>query len=249
MMQSKIRRPVVAGNWKMNGDLALVNSFIEAFKEQPFNNVDVVICPPFTLLSQFDKANFSIGAQTCSESDNGAHTGEISCEMIKTCGAQYVILGHSERRCDQGESNKLIADKVEHSLKAALSPILCVGESLEVRESGELFQFIEAQLNAVITKVGIEAFENITIAYEPIWAIGTGLTASPEQAQEVHAFIRDLLKRNDATIAESVAILYGGSVKSSNAKELFGQPDVDGGLIGGASLKSEEFITICQAAN
>lgn len=249
MMQSKLRRPVVAGNWKMNGDLTLVKSFIEAFEKQVFDNIDVVICPPFTLLNQFNKANFSVGAQTCSESDNGAHTGEISCDMINACGAQYVVLGHSERRCDQSESNELIANKVEQSLKAGLSPILCVGESLEVRESGELFNFIESQLDAVISKVGIEAFNNITIAYEPIWAIGTGLTASPEQAQEVHAFIRGLLKDNDVNIAERVAILYGGSVKGSNAKELFGQPDVDGGLIGGASLKSDEFLTICQAAN
>jgi triosephosphate isomerase len=249
MTQSKLRRSVVAGNWKMNGDLTLVKSFIEAFKEQSFDNVDVVVCPPFTLLSHFNNASFSIGAQTCSESQNGAHTGEVSCDMIKACGAQYVILGHSERRGDQCESNELIASKVEQTLKSGLSPILCIGESLEVRESGELFSFIEAQLNAVITEVGIEAFENITIAYEPIWAIGTGLTASPEQAQEVHAFIRDLLRKNNASVAESVAILYGGSVKGSNAKELFGQPDVDGGLIGGASLKSEEFITICRAAN
>jgi triosephosphate isomerase len=249
MMQSKTRRPVVAGNWKMNGDLALVKSFIMAFKEQSLDNIDVVICPPFTLLSQFDNANFSIGAQTCSESDNGAHTGEISCDMIKASGAQYVIRGHSERRCDQVESNELIAKKVEQSLKAGLLPILCIGESLEVRESGALFDFIEAQLNAVIDIVGIESFDKITIAYEPIWAIGTGLTASPEQAQEVHAFIRNMLSDKDSNVAQNIAILYGGSVKGSNAKELFGQADVDGGLIGGASLKSEDFLTICHAAN
>ncbi|TDF42153.1 triose-phosphate isomerase [Alteromonadaceae bacterium M269] len=248
-MQSQKRRPVVAGNWKMNGDLALAESFTTAFEGQTLDNIDVILCPPFTLLNSLSSDVFSVGAQTCSEYDNGAHTGEVSCGMIKACGAQYVILGHSERRTDQAESNQLIAKKVEACLKEGLTPILCIGESLEVRESGELFNFLEEQLTVVIEHVGIESFRNMVIAYEPIWAIGTGLTASPEQAQEVHAFIRALLKKSNEAIAENIAILYGGSVKGSNAKELFGQEDVDGGLIGGASLKFEEFLTICQAAN
>jgi len=242
------RRQLVAGNWKMNGDKALVGRMQKIFATASLDNMDVVICPPSPYFGLFD-GKLKLGSQNISEFDSGAHTGEVSAAMLNEFKCQYSIVGHSERRADNHESNELVALKVEQVLKAGLTPILCVGEPESVREIGKLFEFIAAQLNAVLMKVGISQFADIVLAYEPIWAIGTGKTASPAQAQEVHAFIRGHLAKQDVNIAANIIILYGGSVKGNNAQELFSQVDVDGGLIGGASLDPQEFLSICQAAN
>jgi triosephosphate isomerase len=242
------RRQLVAGNWKMNGDKALVGKMQKIFATAGLDNMDVVICPPSPYFGLFD-GKLKLGSQNISEFDSGAHTGEVSVAMLNEFKCQYSIVGHSERRADNHESNELVALKVEQVLKAGLTPILCVGEPESVREIGKLFEFIAAQLNAVLMKVGISQFADVVLAYEPIWAIGTGKTASPAQAQEVHAFIRGHLAKQDVNIAANIIILYGGSVKGNNAQELFSQVDVDGGLIGGASLDPQEFLSICQAAN
>lgn len=247
-MQTNGRRQLVAGNWKMNGDKALVEQMQKQLSAASLENMDVVICPPFPYFGQFD-SKLKLGSQNISEFDSGAHTGEVSVAMLKEFNCQYVIIGHSERRADNHESNELVALKVEQVLKANLIPILCVGEPESVREDGTLFDYIATQLDAVLLKVGISQFAEIVLAYEPIWAIGTGKTASPAQAQEVHAFIRGHLAKQDDKIAANIVILYGGSVKGNNAQELFSQADVDGGLIGGASLNPEDFLSICQAAN
>lgn len=247
-MQAKSRRQLVAGNWKMNGDNALVEKMQKHLSAASLDNMDVVICPPFPYLSKFD-SKIKLGSQNISQFDAGAHTGEISVSMLKEFNCQYVIIGHSERRADNFESDEIVASKVEQVLNANLTPILCVGEPENVREDGTLFDYIAAQLDAVLSKVGVSQFADMVLAYEPIWAIGTGKTASPEQAQEVHAFIRGHLAKLDDNIAAKIVILYGGSVKGNNAQELFSQADVDGGLIGGASLNPEDFLSICQAAN
>jgi triosephosphate isomerase len=248
IVQISSRRQLVAGNWKMNGDKALVGQMQKHIAAADLKNMDVVICPPFPYLGLFNSEQ-KLGSQDVSQFDSGAHTGEVSVAMLNEFNCQYVIVGHSERRADNYESNELVALKVEQALKAELTAILCVGEPEEVRDNGTLFDYIAAQLDAVLLRVGINQFNNIVLAYEPIWAIGTGKTASPAQAQEVHAFIRGHLAKQDANIAAKTVILYGGSVKGNNAQELFSQVDVDGGLIGGASLNPEEFLSICQAAN
>ena len=247
-MQLNSRRQLVAGNWKMNGDRALVQKMQAQLAAASLENMDVVICPPFPYLGLFD-GKVKLGSQDISQFDSGAHTGEVSVAMLKEFNCQYVIVGHSERRADNNESDALVALKVEQVLKANLTPILCVGEPLSVRDDGTLFDYIAAQLDAVLLKIGISQFAHVVLAYEPIWAIGTGKTASPAQAQEVHAFIRGHLAKQDDNIAANIVILYGGSVKGNNAQELFSQADVDGGLIGGASLNPEDFLSICQAAN
>ncbi|GAA0349945.1 triose-phosphate isomerase [Bowmanella denitrificans] len=243
------RRPMVAGNWKMNGDLALVTQMQDAFKQNRFENVDVLVCPPFTLLAGFSSNDVGLGAQTISEHPGGAHTGEISAVMLRDVGCGHVIVGHSERRTDQHESNTLVAAKVNAAFSSGLTAILCVGEPLAVREAGKVFDHVAEQLDAVIGHCGSDVLNNLVIAYEPIWAIGTGNTASPEQVQEVHAFIRSHLAKVDAMAAAKIRILYGGSVNATNAAQIFAQTDVDGGLIGGASLKVTDFLAICQAAN
>lgn len=247
-MPTNTRRPLVAGNWKMNGDKSLVEKVQSHLAQAELSNMDWVICPPAPYLGLFD-AGTKLGVQNVSQFDSGAHTGEVSVSMLKEFGCGYAIVGHSERREDNFESDDVVAQKVAKVLDAGLTPILCVGEPEEVREAGTLFDYIANQLDAVLAVVGISAFANIVLAYEPIWAIGTGKTASPEQAQEVHAFIRGHLAKQDSNIAAGTVILYGGSVKGSNAKELFSQADVDGGLIGGASLNPEDFLSICLAAN
>ena len=239
---------MVAGNWKMNGDKTLVKQMQQSLAEASLDNMDVVICPPFPYLELFANT-VKLGSQNISQFDSGAHTGEVSVAMLKEFNCHYVIVGHSERRADNNESDAVVALKVEQGLKANLTPILCVGEPEDVRENGTLFDYIAAQLDAVLQQVGIQQFAKMVLAYEPIWAIGTGKTASPTQAQEVHAFIRGYLAKQDTNIAANIVILYGGSVKGSNAQELFSQADVDGGLIGGASLNPEDFLSICQAAN
>lgn len=247
-MKANNRRQLVAGNWKMNGDKALIEQMQQQLSAASLDNMDVVICPPFPYFGLFDSKQ-KLGSQNVSQFDSGAHTGEVSVAMLKEFNCQYVIIGHSERRADNHESNELVALKVEQVLKANLTPILCVGEPENVREDGTLFDYIAAQLDAVLLKVGISQCADMVLAYEPIWAIGTGKTASPAQAQEVHAFIRGHLAKQDDNIAANIVILYGGSVKGNNAQELFSQADVDGGLIGGASLNPEDFLSICQAAN
>lgn len=250
-----MRKPFVAGNWKMHGSKAFVTELNQGLKQQTnsMTAIDIAVCPPALYISQTTDelvgSNVKIGAQNIAEEAvQGAFTGEISVAMLKDMKCDYVILGHSERRAIYGETDAQIANKVAIALEAGITPIFCVGETLEERESGTMESVIATQLDAVISKVGIDQFENIVIAYEPVWAIGTGVTASPEQAQEVHAFIRDKLARLNRAVAEKVIIQYGGSVKPNNAAELFAQADIDGGLIGGASLNAEDFAAICQAA-
>lgn len=252
---SGVRKPFVAGNWKMHGSKASVLSLMTGLKQQigSVTGIDVAVCPPAVYLDYVGKllgdSPILLGAQNmATEPVQGAFTGEISSTMLKDLACDYVILGHSERRSLFGETDDMIAEKVAVALKAGLKPILCVGELLEEREAGLAEQVIGQQLDVVVNQVGIKGFEQVVIAYEPVWAIGTGKTATPEQAQEIHAFIRQRLAKSDAAVAEQVIIQYGGSVKPNNAKELFSQPDIDGGLIGGASLVADDFIAICQAA-
>jgi len=250
-----MRKPFVAGNWKMHGSKASILSLVTGLNAQAdqLGNVDVAVCPPAIYIDYAKRSLsgnvISVGAQNIAvEPTQGAFTGETSVEMLKDFACEYVILGHSERRAIYGETDAEIAQKVKVALDANVTPILCVGETLEERESGVMESVIASQLDAVLDVVGIESFADVVIAYEPIWAIGTGVTASPAQAQDVHAFIRGKLAGLNSAIAEKVIIQYGGSVKPDNAKELFGQADIDGGLIGGASLNADDFIAICKAA-
>lgn len=249
-----MRRPLVAGNWKMNGSRAANEKLLDGLKQGLASRVvaEVAVCPPFVYLrevgEQLAGSAIKLGAQNLSEQTGGAFTGEVAPAMLVDCNCQYVIVGHSERRALYGESDALVAQKFAAARKAGMTPILCVGELLEEREAGITEQVIERQLDAVLALDSIAALAQAVIAYEPVWAIGTGKTASPAQAQAVHAFIRGKLARQDATIAAQLRILYGGSVKGANAAELFGMSDIDGGLIGGASLQAEEFLTICHAA-
>jgi len=212
---------------------------------------EVVVCAHFPYLSQVEgliaDSQVKLGAQNLNTNSSGAFTGEVSANMIKDFGVRHVIVGHSERRSLYGETSSLVAEKVKASLDSDLTPLLCVGESLEQREAGETETVVAEQINAVIELVGIGAFRNIIIAYEPVWAIGTGKTASPEQAQAVHLYIRSLLGENNESIAQSTPILYGGSMNAGNANELISCADIDGGLIGGAALKAEDFLQICKA--
>jgi triosephosphate isomerase len=249
-----MRNYLVAGNWKMNGDSAsnavLVAGIIASAPES--DRVKLLICPPFPYLAavaaQVAGSSVLLGAQTVSEHESGAFTGEVAPGMLRDIGCDYVIVGHSERRASYGETSFMVAAKFSAALKAGLKPILCVGETLEQRESGATESVVEVQLGAVIDKVGIEGFETAVVAYEPVWAIGTGMTASPEQAQDVHRHIRGVMAGNDAGIAESTQILYGGSMKGENAAGLLAMDDIDGGLIGGASLKAADFLAIAEAA-
>ncbi|WP_415897426.1 triose-phosphate isomerase [Neptuniibacter sp. QD72_48] len=248
-----MRTALVAGNWKMNGNSASINTLMEGLNaELKSNAVDVLVCPPSIYLSQVQALTadsvIALGAQNVSEQNNGAFTGEISLEMLQDLSCEYVILGHSERRSLYAESDELVADKFKATVAVGLKPILCVGETLEEREEGNTLAVVERQIKAVVNAAGIEQFKDAVIAYEPVWAIGTGKTATPEQAQEVHAAIRNMIAECDAELASKMRILYGGSVNAANAAELFANEDVDGGLVGGASLKANDFIAICQAA-
>jgi triosephosphate isomerase len=215
-------------------------------------NAEVVVCPPFTLISivaeALNSSGISYGAQNLNVNDAGAYTGEVSGPMLRDLGCTYVIVGHSERRALYDESDDIVAEKFRAAQQHGLVPILCVGETLEQREKNQTEKLITRQLDAVIDIVGIEGFSQAVIAYEPIWAIGTGMTATPEQAQDVHHFIREKLTGLDSTIAANLRLQYGGSVKGANAQGLFDQADIDGGLIGGASLQADEFLNICRAA-
>ena len=256
------RRYLVAGNWKMHGSQTMTAELISGIAKQlgldddSGLGFDVLVCPPTAYLSAAQKSIESIGstiklgAQDVNENESGAFTGETSLSMLSEFGCQYVLLGHSERRTLFGESDQSVAGKFAACVanQANIVPVLCIGETLSDRQAGNTEQVVARQLDAVIEKVGIQGFDNAVIAYEPVWAIGTGETASPEQAQQVHAYIREKLHKLDPAIAEKTQILYGGSVKAANAEELFAQTDIDGGLIGGASLDAESFAGICEAA-
>jgi triosephosphate isomerase len=249
-----MRNFLVAGNWKMNGSLAANAALIEGIRAgmPDSDTVELLICPPFPYLAAaaglVAGSRLKLGAQTVSEHDSGAYTGETAPSMLRDVGCEFVLVGHSERRALYGESSAAVAAKYVAAQSAGLKPVLCVGETLEEREAGNTEQVIEEQLDAVLGSAGVASLANAVIAYEPVWAIGTGKTASPEQAQDVHAHIRKLVNDQDETIAAAVQILYGGSVKGDNAAGLFGMPDIDGGLIGGASLKSDDFLAIADAA-
>ncbi len=249
-----MRRPLVAGNWKMNGSRAEAREIVGGILTGlgRVSNAEVVVCPPFVLLAEVSTAIagslVELGAQNCSTERAGAFTGEVAVDMLADVGCRYVIVGHSERRALYGEADDTVAQKFEMVRKAGLVPILCVGEQLAEREASATEAVVARQLDAVLALAGIDALGQGVIAYEPVWAIGTGRTASPQQAQDVHAFIRGRIATHNPTVAAKMRILYGGSVKGSNAAELFAMPDVDGGLIGGASLNAREFLTICAAA-
>ncbi len=246
-----MRKKLVAGNWKMHGSLADNAALLAAIKPA-LAGVEAAVCVPFPYLAQAQAAlagsTIAWGAQNLSEQPKGAFTGEVSSAMLLDFGCTYVIVGHSERRSLYGESDELVAKKYMAAQAAGLTPILCVGESLDERESGVTEQVVARQLDAVIGLAGVASLAKAVVAYEPVWAIGTGKTASPEQAQAVHAFIRRKIAALDASVADGLTIQYGGSVKAANAAELMAQPDIDGGLIGGASLVADEFVAICRAA-
>ena len=244
------RRKIVAGNWKMNGSIESVVELVNGIKSD--DAVDVVVAPSFVYLPKVSelapKAGLKLAAQNVSEQEKGAFTGEVSLSMLSDFSVSHVILGHSERRALYAETDAVIAKKVEATLAAGLTPILCVGETLEQREEGTTLAICNGQIDAVLDVVGVERFANIVVAYEPVWAIGTGKSATSEQAQEVHKGIRNHIAQSSGVVAEKVAILYGGSVKASNSAELFAQPDIDGALIGGASLDAKEFNSIIESA-
>ena len=250
-----MRRMMVAGNWKMNGSKQASTALIDGVHGGLGDgSADVVLCPPFILIPLAaemlgSQSKVAWGGQNLDTHEAGAYTGEVSGGMLKDFACTYVIVGHSERRALYGESDALVAEKFAAAQKSGLTPILCIGETLEEREAGKTESVVSRQLDAVIDAHGIAAFENSILAYEPVWAIGTGKTATPEQAQEVHCFIREKLSALSSGIATDLRILYGGSVKGSNASEIFSQQDIDGGLIGGASLKAEDFLQICRAAS
>lgn len=248
-----MRRALVAGNWKMHGSRAMAARLVADVEASAPAEVDVAVLPPFpyiaALAEQHSGTRVAFGAQDISAHAQGAYTGEVSGAMLKDIGCTFVLAGHSERRQYHAESDDLVALKFVVAQSAGLVPILCVGETLAERDSNATEEVIARQLDAVISRAGIDAFSACVVAYEPVWAIGTGRTATPEQAQAVHRFIRTKLAGLDGTIGGSLRLLYGGSVKPSNAAELFGQPDVDGGLIGGASLVAQDFLAICAAAD
>ena len=245
---------LVAGNWKMNGSNAanaeLVAGIIAGVPEG--EGFSLLVCPPFpyvaSIAAQAEGSPVKVGAQNVSEHEKGAFTGEVAPGMLRDVGCDYVIVGHSERRSLYGETSEQVAAKFIAAQAAGMIPILCVGESLEERQAGTTEAVVDEQLDAVLSAAGIAAFEKAVIAYEPVWAIGTGMTATPEQAQDVHRHIRARLAAQDAAVAEHVQLLYGGSMKGENAAGLLAQPDIDGGLIGGASLKADDFLAIAQAA-
>lgn len=250
-----MRSKLVAGNWKMNGNLAsnqaLLKSLIPLLA--PLSGARFAVCVPYPYLAQTEHIlrgkGIAWGAQDVCQYEHGAYTGGVSAGMVADFGCRYVIVGHSERRALFGDTDEQVAQKFAAVLKAGLTPIFCVGETLKERESGVMEKVIARQVDAVIAKSGVAALEQSVVAYEPVWAIGTGKTATPDEAQAVHAFIRGRVAEQDIRVADGLVILYGGSVKASNAAQLFAMPDIDGGLIGGASLVAEEFAAICKAVS
>ena len=249
-----MQRYLVAGNWKMHGSKEAVAALVEGVVAGVSEGTacEVALCPPYVFLSQVSeltaRSDVVLGAQNVSEHEKGAYTGEVSAQMLIDFGCTYVIVGHSERRALYAESDAQVAEKFKRARVQGLRPILCVGETLEQRESNETERVIARQLDAVTDSVGEAGMTDAVIAYEPVWAIGTGKTATPEMANEVHEFVRGRLRRLADQVASRTRILYGGSVKSSNAEALFAMSDIDGGLIGGASLQADEFLAICNAA-
>jgi triosephosphate isomerase (TIM) len=250
-----MRRSLVAGNWKMNGSRAENASLVRSLLDQARADLsaEVLLCPPFVYLHEVGRllkdSDVALGAQSLCAEAAGAFTGEVSASMLKDVGCTYVLVGHSERRQIYAEGDALVSRKFVAAQSQGLVPVLCVGETLEEREGDRTAQVVARQLDAVLAVSGVGAFRSAVIAYEPVWAIGTGRNASPDQAQDVHSMIRGKVAALDATIGASVRILYGGSVKASNARELFAMPDIDGGLVGGASLNADEFARICAAAD
>jgi len=248
-----MRRKLVAGNWKMHGALAQNAELLDAVRNgmASMPSVDCAVCVPFPYLSQAQQklsgSNVKWGAQDVHQLDKGAYTGEVSAAMLRDFGCSYVIVGHSERRAFYAESSHLVAEKFLAAQQAGLTPILCMGETLEQREGDVTEAIVAEQLDALIQLGGVQVLRNAVLAYEPVWAIGTGKTATSAQAQAVHAFIRQRVASHDGQIASGLCILYGGSVKANNAAELFAMPDIDGGLIGGAALVADEFLAICRA--
>ncbi len=248
-----MRRKLVAGNWKMNASSAQCRALLAAIVAAPRpTTVDVAVMPPFAYLALaadiLDGSGIALGGQDCSAESSGAFTGEVAASMLADVGCTTVIVGHSERRQLHGETDDLVARKFVAAQAAGLTPVLCVGETLEERDRDETLTVVTRQLDAVIKRAGIAAFDRAVLAYEPVWAIGTGRTATPDQAQDVHARLRSHVAGIDATIGGSLRVLYGGSVKGGNAASLFAQPDIDGGLIGGAALLAEDFLAIVAAA-
>jgi len=249
-----MRKSIVAGNWKMNGSLAanaeLVAGLLNA--RSGGDSIDVLVCPPAVYIPQvaalLQGSHISLGAQNASAFEKGAYTGDISLSMLAEFDVQYVILGHSERRALFGENDAQVAAKFCAAMASGATPIVCVGETLEEREAGQTIDVVRRQLGAVLEVADTAVLANAVVAYEPVWAIGTGLTATPEQAQEVHQALRALIAEYDAAAALKVRILYGGSVTADSAAQLFAKPDIDGGLVGGASLKAKDFLAICSAA-
>jgi triosephosphate isomerase len=250
-----MRQPLVAGNWKMNGSRASIAELLGGLKAGigRVEAAEVAVCAPAIYLPDtqalLDGTPIAWGGQDVSVHASGAYTGEIAGSMLADFGCRFVIIGHSERRAYHGETDEVVAQKFAAARAAGLVPILCVGETLEEREQGVTEQVVGRQIDAVVAHCGIKMVSEGVVAYEPVWAIGTGKTASKEQAQEVHAFIRGRLAAEDQAVAEGMRILYGGSMNPKNAAELMAQPDIDGGLIGGASLKAEDFLAVCSAAN
>ncbi|AGE27431.1 triosephosphate isomerase [Pseudomonas poae RE*1-1-14] len=249
-----MRRTMVAGNWKMHGTRASVAELIDGLRELALpGGVDVAVFPPLLHVSQvvdgLKGTSIQVGAQNSAvEPGQGALTGEVAPSQLVDAGCAYVLVGHSERRQLMGESDEMLNRKFAAAQASGLIPVFCVGETLEQRESGKTIEVVSRQLDSIIDELGVDAFARAVIAYEPVWAIGTGLTATPQQAQDVHAAIRAQLAEKNSEVAQGVRLLYGGSVKAANAVELFGMPDIDGGLIGGASLNADEFGAICRAA-
>ena len=247
-----MRQPLVAGNWKMNGSSASIRELIDGILSGLETKAEVLVCPPSVYAQQVcelvAESAVKVGLQNASDKLSGAYTGEVSPLMAKDLGVEYVLIGHSERRSIYGETDEDVAAKFCALIDQGIVPVLCVGETLEERESGDTMKVVARQIETVLRAAGPERLANYVIAYEPVWAIGTGLTASPEQAQEVHAAIRALLADNDQAMADRTRVLYGGSMKAANAADLMAQPDVDGGLIGGASLVAADFKAICHAA-
>jgi triosephosphate isomerase len=248
-----MRQTLVAGNWKLNGSKDSIQTLVKGIADgmSAVNGTAVAVCPPYVYIPMVQEllagTAIGLGAQDVTDQESGAYTGEVAASMLKEIGCQYVVVGHSERRAIYGEQDEDTAKKYAATRKEGLIPILCVGELLEERESGDTENVVARQLDAVISLEGVAALADGVIAYEPVWAIGTGKTATPDQAQDVHAFIRRKIAALDADVAEKVQILYGGSVNGGNAAELFAMDDIDGGLIGGASLKADDFLAICTA--
>jgi len=249
-----MRKKLVAGNWKMHGSRTMAAALVDEIAAAKPASIDVAVFPPFPYLAglaaKYGDSGLSVGAQDLSEHEGqGAYTGEVSGAMLVDAGARWVLVGHSERRQYHREDDELVARKFAAARAAGLTPILCVGETLQQREDDATEAVIARQLQAVLRGSGIASFDTAVIAYEPVWAIGTGHTATPEQVRQVHGFIRSQLQSEDATLSRLTRLLYGGSVKAANAAELFAQADVDGGLIGGASLTAPDFLAICTAAH